>query len=61
MAVAMDIWDPYIASVKAHLHQVEDKIVFDRSHLMTPMGKAVDEVRKKEHRALKQEGEETLT
>jgi transposase len=60
-AVAMDIWDPYIASVKAHIPQAEDKIVFDRYHLMTHMGKAVDEVRKKEHRALKQEGDEILT
>jgi transposase len=60
-AVAMDIWDPYIASVKAHVPQAEDKIVFDRYHLMTHMGKAVDEVRKEEHRALKQRGDETLT
>jgi transposase len=60
-AVALDIWDPYIASVKVHVPQAEDKIVFDRYHLMTHMGKAVDEVRKKEHRALKQRGNETLT
>ena len=60
-AVAMDIWDPYIASVRTHPAQAEDKIVFDRYHLMTHMGKAVDEVRKKEHRALKQVGDETLT
>jgi transposase len=60
-AVAMDIWDPYIASVRTHLPQAEDKIVFDRYHLMTHMGKAVDEVRKKEHRVLKQVGNETLT
>ena len=60
-AVALDIWDPYIASVKVHVPQAEDKIVFDRYHLMTHMGKAVDEVRKKEHRALKQMGNETLT
>jgi transposase len=60
-AVAMDIWDPYIASTRTHLDQAEDKIVFDRYHLMTHMGKAVDEVRKKEHRALKEGGHETLT
>jgi transposase len=60
-AVALDIWDPYIASVKVHVPQAEDKIVFDRYHLMTHMGKAVDDVRKKEHRALKQRGNETLT
>ena len=60
-AVAIDIWDPYIASIMTHVPQGEDKIVFDRYHLMTHMGKAVDEVRKKEHRALKQLGDETLT
>ena len=60
-AVAMDIWDPYIASIMTHVPHAGDKIVFDRYHLMTHMGKAVDEVRKKEHRALKKMGDETLT
>jgi transposase len=60
-AVAIDIWDPYIASLMTHVPQAEDKIVFDRYHLMTHMGKAVDEVRKKEHRALQKLGDETLT
>ncbi len=36
-------------------------MVFDRYHLMTHMGKAVDEIRKKEHRVLKQTGDETLS
>jgi transposase len=60
-AVAIDIWDPYLASIKTHVPQAEDKIVFDRYHLMTHMGKAVDEVRKKEHRTLEKEGDGTLT
>ena len=60
-AVAIDMWDPYIASIKIHVPQAEDKIVFDRYHLMTHMGKAVDEVRKKEHRNLEKEGDDTLT
>lgn len=33
-AVVMDMWDPYIAATKAHVPQVERKIVFDRYHLM---------------------------
>ena len=41
--------------------EAEEKIVFDRYHLMTHMGKAVDTVRKQEHRALQQVGDETLT
>jgi transposase len=60
-AVAIDIWDPYIASLMTHVPQAEDKIVFDRYHLMTHMVKAVDEVRKKEHRTLQKRGDETLT
>ena len=60
-AVAMDMWDPYINSVKAHLADPETKIVFDRFHIMKHMGDAVDTVRKREHRELRAEGVETLT
>jgi transposase len=41
-AVAMDIWDPYIASTRGYVPEAEEKIVFDRYHLMTHIGKAVD-------------------
>jgi transposase len=60
-AIAMDMWDPYIKSTKAHVPGAEDKIVFDRFHIMQHMGKAVDTVRKQEHRALKADGDERLT
>ena len=60
-AVAIDIWDPYINSIMKYVPHSEDKMVFDRYHLMTHLGKAVDEVRKKEHRVLKKAGDETLT
>jgi len=60
-AIAMDIWDPYLASVKAFVPQAEDKIVFDRYHLMVHLCEAVNTVRKQEHRARKKEGDETLT
>jgi len=60
-AIAMDIWDPYLASIREHVPEAEEKIVFDRYHLMTHMVRAVDEVRKKEHRELKKAGDETLT
>ncbi len=59
-AVAMDMWDPYIAATKAYVPQAERKIVFDRYHLMKYMLKAVDEVRKAEHRALLAEGNRVL-
>ena len=60
-AVAMDVWDPYVASTREYVPAAEDKIVFDRYHLMTHMGKALDMVRKREHRALQEMGDDTLT
>ena len=60
-AVAMDMWEPYANSVRAHLPDPEEKIVFDRYHVMTHMGGAVDTVRKSEHRALQASGSSLLT
>jgi transposase len=59
-AVALDMWDPYIASVVEHIPGGRDKIVFDRFHVMKNMGEAVNNVRKGEHRELRAEGDETL-
>jgi len=60
-AVAMDMWEPYINSTLTHVPDGKDKIVFDRFHIMQHMGRAVDTVRKVEHRTLKAEGDERLT
>ncbi len=59
-AVAMDMWDPYIAATKAYVPGAERKIVFDRFHVMKHVLAAVDEVRKSEHRELSECGEQTL-
>lgn len=59
--IAMDMWEPYIQSVLTYVPDGATKIVFDRYHIMAHMGKAVDDVRKREHRALQAEGDETLT
>ena len=59
-AVAMDMWEPSANSVRAHLADADDKIVFDRFHLMGYLGKAVDTVRKQENRALMVEGDKSL-
>ena len=48
-AVAMDMWDPYIAATKAYVPKADKKIVFDRFHVMRHMLEAVDKVRKTEH------------
>jgi len=60
LAVAMDMWEPFTASVREHLTDVEDKIVFDRYDLMSYLTKAVDTVRKQENRALFAAGDKSL-
>lgn len=59
-AVAMDMWEPYAKSVRAHLDDADSKIVFDRYHVMSHMGKAVDTVRKAENRRLRADGDDSL-
>ena len=59
-AVAMDMWEPFIASTVAHVPGGRSKIVFDRFHIMKHMSEAVDAVRKAEHRRLRAEGDEAL-
>jgi transposase len=59
--VAMDMWQPYIRSTLEHVPEAEHKIVFDKFHIVAHLKKAVDEVRKAEHRRLRALGEETLT
>jgi transposase len=59
-AVAMDMWDPYVKSVRAHVPGADGKLVFDRFHIMQHMTDAVNTVRKREHRELLTMGDETL-
>ena len=59
-AVAMDMWEPYIQATLAKVPDAAAKIVFDRFHVMGHVGKAVDTVRKQEHRELMELGDETL-
>jgi transposase len=58
-AVAMDMWEPYIGATRANLPDGDTKIVFDRFHIMRDMTKAVDAVRKQEHRAFLRDGEDS--
>jgi transposase len=61
-AVAMDMWDPYIRATREGLTQGQDRVVFDRFHIMREMTTAVDVVRKQEHRSLRTTtGESVLT
>lgn len=58
--VAMDMWDPYIAATKACIPEANRKITFDRYHVTRLVADAVDKVRKQEHRALMDEGNDIL-
>ena len=46
----MDMWKPFRNALKAHAPQAQ--IVFDKFHIMTHLGKAMDEVRKAEYARL---------
>jgi len=59
-AVAMDMWAPYIQATRAQVPEADKKIVFDRFHIMDHIGKAVDTVRKQEHRDRMASGDQTL-
>lgn len=60
--VAMDMWEPYIQATRARLPGGDDRIVFDRFHIMREMTRSVDTVRKQEHRAfLRDDGDSPLT
>jgi len=59
-SVAMDMWGPYIASTEEFIPGAEKKIAFDKFHVAQHLGDAVDKVRREEHKALKEQGDERL-
>lgn len=59
-AVSMDMWAPYIKSVREHVPNADEKIAFDRFHVAKHLGDAVDKVRRGEHRELKSDGDDRL-
>ena len=59
-AVAMDMWEPYVQATLKHVPLAAEKIVFDRFHIMKHMNDAVDQVRREEHRELRQQHDDTL-
>ncbi len=60
-AVAMDMWEPYVNSVRAHLPEADRKIVFDKYHVAQHLNEAVDKVRRQENRELLAEGKNWLS
>ncbi len=60
-AVAMDIWDPYVASTREHLPESDKKIVYDKFHIAAHLSKAVDQVRRAENKRPRASGDERLS
>jgi transposase len=59
-AIAMDMWDPYLASVREHVPEAEKKVVFDKFHIAKHLGEAVDRVRRGENKTLRAAGDDRL-
>lgn len=59
-AVSMDMWDPYVNSVREHVPDADSKIVFDKFHVAQHLGQAVDQVRRKENKTRKASGDDRL-
>ena len=58
--VAMDMWDPFVNSVRNHLPDADQKIVFDKYHIAGHLGEAVDRVRREERKNPTVEGDDRL-
>lgn len=59
-SVSVDLWKPYRRSVLDNVPNAEEKLCLDRYHVAGYFGKALNDVRKKEHKNLLAEGDETL-
>lgn len=60
-AICLDMWPAYINACQTSVPQAEQKMVFDRFHIMRHVLEAVDKVRKQEHRTLMKEGDSSLS
>lgn len=59
-AIAMDMWEPYAQVFRAVVDGADDKIVFDPFHIVAHMNDALDQVRRRENKALRADGDDRL-
>jgi len=59
-AVAMDMWEAYLNSIRAHLPDADEKVVFDKFHIAQHLTDAVDRVRRAEQKSLRAVGDDRL-
>jgi len=57
-AVACDMWDPYIASIKEHAPSA--KIVFDKFHVIKNYSRVIDKIRNMEFKKATEEKKEAI-
>ena len=60
-AISLDMWPAYINACQASVPQADQKMVFDRFHIMRHVLEALDQVRKREHKTLMSRGDSTLS
>ena len=58
--VSMDMWAPFINVVSSHLPDAQQKICFDKFHIAKHLGDAVNTVRRRENKALIEQGRDDL-
>jgi len=58
--ISMDMWPAFITATQKHIPFSVMKICFDRFHVAQHLGRAVDKVRRDEHRKLSQSGDQRL-
>jgi transposase len=58
--ICMDMWRSYIGDTRKYVPDADRKIAFDKYHVASLLGKAVDQTRRKEHKVLLAAGDESL-
>ena len=59
--ISMDMWPAFITATQESIPDADSKIAFDRFHVAQHLGKAVDKVRRDEHKKLNSEGNPILS
>jgi transposase len=59
-SVSMDMWKAYIGATEESIPDAEQKISFDKYHVASHLGDAVDKVRRKENKLLREGGDDSL-
>jgi transposase len=59
-SISMDMWQAYISATLDSIPGADTKIAFDKFHIAKYLGDAVDKVRRQEHKALLQLGDDML-